>query len=695
MGNHTNRKLAAILFADIVGYTALMQKGEAKAMSILNRFQEVTKSSVEKHKGEIIKTYGDGSLILFDSTVEALQCAYDMQISFLESPKVPLRIGLHVGEVIKKDKDIFGNGVNIASRVESMGIAGSILMTSDAHKKIKNQESFLTKSLGYYEFKNVEESVEVFALANEGLLVPSEKEIGGKVKKSGSKWRSVLALISAIFVVVAGWSVVQTMGSAKSSVVALKENSIAVLPLKNLNAKDDNVGYFADGVTQEIIDQLAQISAIKVSAFSISSYYNDQDLSPENMAKELNVKYLISGTSRLLDNDQRVRISITLLNPYTKESLWSDTFDEDMDDAATIQMTVAKEVASALDISITPKTQTALDKANTSSGEAFRLFLLAKSEVDKLTEESLKKSQELLIKAIELDSNYSQAYTLLAWSYNLSGDPLIVPNTSSTAETVNLIDPLVEKSIDLDPESSDIYLIRGANNLWFKNKIKDAQKDIEKALEINSWPKIPTNFCICVVVSTYIAKGNLEKARQMATLAKQVDPGNVLIYWDRANINMQEGNYADAQKLYEQAIEGIDIPYFNTYLGMSIYHRGNYEKALKYLEKALDQFEGLPNAMNIAYLSNTHFKLGNLGQSDQFLKELKDRGTNGEHNINQFISTVYAGRNDIDQALKYLEIAASKSESGLAVNLGIDPIFNVLSEEPRFIEIRRGMQYYE
>ena len=189
--NKSIRKLAAILFADIVGYTALMQQGEDKAMSILNRFQNVTTAKVKEHQGEIIKTYGDGSLILFDSTVDAVNCANEIQLAFREEIYVPLRIGIHVGEVVRKENDVFGNGVNIASRVESMGVAGSVLMSADVQKRIKNQETLLTQSLGSYQFKNVEEPIEIFALANEGFSVPRKDQMKGKIqtpKPSKTKW---------------------------------------------------------------------------------------------------------------------------------------------------------------------------------------------------------------------------------------------------------------------------------------------------------------------------------------------------------------------------------------------------------------------------------------------------------------------------------------------------------------------------
>ena len=167
-----------------------MQQGEGKAMKILNRFQEVTESFVSSYSGEIIKTYGDGSLILFESTIDALKCAYDMQIAFQEDPIVPLRIGIHIGEIVRKGNDVFGNGVNIASRIESMGQAGSVLMSNEAWLKIRNQEWVNAASLGRYKFKNVEEEIEVFALSNEGITVPHKNQIQGKFQSTGSQGHS-------------------------------------------------------------------------------------------------------------------------------------------------------------------------------------------------------------------------------------------------------------------------------------------------------------------------------------------------------------------------------------------------------------------------------------------------------------------------------------------------------------------------
>ena len=137
MSTSKNRQLAAILFADIVGYTALMEKDESDAIAILNRFQSVIKTNANSYDGEIIKTYGDGTLLLFSSTVDAVECAQDIQIAFQETPQVPLRIGIHLGEFIRRENDVFGNGINIAARIEAIGVAGSVLFSQDVAKRIK------------------------------------------------------------------------------------------------------------------------------------------------------------------------------------------------------------------------------------------------------------------------------------------------------------------------------------------------------------------------------------------------------------------------------------------------------------------------------------------------------------------------------------------------------------------------------
>ena len=176
------RRLAAILFTDIVGYTAIMQQSEVQALTIIRRYTIVLKQAVGEHGGEVLNDYGDGSLCVFSSASEAMHCALEMQMQLQTEPAVPLRIGLHIGEILFENGKILGDGVNIASRIQSIGKGNSILFSEEMHDKIKNIPDFKSVPLGRINFKNVDKPVTVFALANQGLVVPQRNALEGKLK---------------------------------------------------------------------------------------------------------------------------------------------------------------------------------------------------------------------------------------------------------------------------------------------------------------------------------------------------------------------------------------------------------------------------------------------------------------------------------------------------------------------------------
>lgn len=199
---HPTYRLAAILFTDISGYTAVMQREEAAAVRLIRRHQEVLEATVKAHHGEVTQYYGDGSLSLLPSATEAVQCALELQRQFREEPKVPLRIGIHIGEIRSEGEQIFGDGVNIASRIESMGVAGAVLFSREVYEKIRNRPEFTAVSLGLFEFKHVEYPMEVFALANPGLEIPPDsggegaKGMPVERRRTALRWPWVLALIA-------------------------------------------------------------------------------------------------------------------------------------------------------------------------------------------------------------------------------------------------------------------------------------------------------------------------------------------------------------------------------------------------------------------------------------------------------------------------------------------------------------------
>jgi len=691
------RQLAAILFADIEGFTGLMQQNEVLAKSQLDKFRLVLEQQVAAHNGKIVNFYGDGCLVIFDAPLQAVQCAVKIQSDFQELPQVPVRIGLHSGTVAIDGKSVYGDAVNLTSRIESMGMQGVVLLSERIQNDLKNQPSVETVALGKFDFKNVEQAMEVYALKGEKLIIPQRSELKGKFKKKSTSITNRAILAFVLFVAAFGiWSFFQANKSGPSGISSTTQKiTIAVLPLTNLNREEEHFDYISKGLSQEIISELAKIKSIRVSSFTQSSFYNSMKMPSDEIAEELKVNYIISGTSRILNNPERLKLSIELLNPFTNEILWSGIFEEEIGNAYAIQMAIAKEIASNLDITLSPTETADLDKPGTISGEAFKLFLRAKSEITKMTPKALKRCQALLIEAIELDENYAQAYIFLAWSYLMSGDPIGNTQVISGPQTKALVEPLIAKAIALDSLNSETYIIRAGSNLFYGAQIKDALKDIEYAVALKSWSEIPTDHCICVAISVYAATGEISKAESMLSLAKEVDPGNPLIFWDQGNIAMIKGNYEEAQNLYQQTVDKVDVQVFNAFLGWSYYHGKKHKKALEILLRMHNTEDVVPVAFNTAVVSNAYYMLGDIESSDRYLKELLDRDENGEHHVNFYLSMIYSARKDILKALEYIELAFNKEEYNFILMTGIDPVFKILHEEPRYIEIRRQMQAFE
>jgi TolB-like protein len=520
---------------------------------------------------------------------------------------------------------------------------------------------------------------------------PEEKKHPGT-----SNWVIAFLVFLVLSVFIYRWYVGSSSDAERpSSISDLKSASIAVLPLINLNSADQNLAYFSNGVTQEIIDELAKISSFTVTAFSTTLMYQSNPKPHAEIAQELDVDYLISGTSRIFADGDSVRLSIELIDPESQKRMWNSTFNEEMKEAPTIQLAIARQVADRLDVKLTSEENASLNRANTSSGEAFNLFLRAKSELATLSNQGFLNSVQLLEESLSLDPAYAQAHTLLAWTYVISTNPWFGNVFEfSSEELVERVEYHIERSIELDPQSSDIFLVRGNLKVFVQNLLRDGLKDVDYAIEMNSWPITPTNYCICTVVSTYIGLDNIEGAWKYAELARDVDPGNVFIFWDQANILMKEGKYKEAQDLYNIAAEIAPIPMFQMFLGWNYYHVGEYEMARDQLLKSYQSIDLAP-AQNVAYLSNTYLQLENVEESDRYKQELEDRLEAKENFVHLPLAMVAMARGEIDEALDLLEESLNLSEYAWAFVVSQDPIFEPIHDHPRFISMRAKAQYFE
>ena len=467
------------------------------------------------------------------------------------------------------------------------------------------------------------------------------------------------------------------------------DKSIAVLPLNNLN-QNKQLEYFSDGVTQEIIDELAKIKELKLSAFSSTVIYKGTDKNLKDIAAELEVSLILSGSSRIFSDS--VRLSIELINPETNNRIWGKQYDDILSNAIRIQSDIAKQVVAELNIELSPEEKIDLGKINTNNPEAFDLFLQAKAEHTDLSKEGFLRSIKMLERAIDLDPNYAQAYTLLAWVHILNGFAEVMPEADSAVNTIDKARPLIEQSISIDPSISDNYLIMGALDLFYLNNLPGAIENVERALNMNSWPKIPTNYCICTAISVYGALGKLGKATELVKRSKKTDHSNYFVFSDEGLVLLLQGEHEQAIYAFKQAAEFSDIPFFNYNIGWTYYHIEDYENALLFLNKAIAG-ETEPIGVVLAFLSNTHYKLGDIEMSDSYRDIILKRQSVGKANLNIPLAMVSIGRGKTKEGLNFLEKAYKEKEYGFAWFLNIDPIFDELKDNSTFVELNNKVGF--
>ena len=408
------RRLAAIMFTDIVGYTSLTQKDEALAMELLEEQRRLVRPFFPRHNGKEVKTIGDAFLVEFGSALEAVRCAFDIQQSLHEAnsgrpveTKFMLRIGVHLGDVIHSQGDVYGDAVNLASRIEPLALPGGVCVTEQVHDQIRNKSDFQLVSIGRKELKNVGEAVEVFR-----IVFPWERhEAPGTV---------------------------------------LDKKRIAVLPFANLSS-DPEEGYFADGMTEELITSLSSVRQLTVIARTSVMKYKGSPKGASEVGKELNAGSLIEGSVRKAGS--RVRITAQLIDAATEGHLWAQNYDRQLEDIFAIQSEIAEKVAGELKIRLVDSEKRVIEKKATENTEAYTYYLRGRELVREGTQHSLTQAVGLFEKATALDPSFAKAYVGLAECFLL----LLTYGHDSYERVIPKAELALTKAIQLDPELAEAH----------------------------------------------------------------------------------------------------------------------------------------------------------------------------------------------------------------------------------------------
>jgi adenylate cyclase len=562
------RRLAAIMFTDMVGYTALSQRNEPLALELLEEHRRILRSIFPRFNGTEIKTIGDAFLVEFHSALEAAQCALEIQRTLAKrnpdvsaDRRIELRIGIHVGDVVHREGDVYGDGVNVASRIQPVAGIGGICISVDVERQIHHALDARFEKLAPVELKNVEVPMDLFR-----IVLPWERqtsEIRSEIRRgedqksevrrtdvtsARSTWAWAAVAAALLLVMIAGWFLFGRYKiSTRQSAVPIK--SIAVLPFENLSEEKQNE-HFADGVQDQILTDLSQIADLKViSRTSVMQYKSGVARNLREIGQQLGVAHVLEGSVQRAAN--KVRVSAQLIDARTDAHLWAQTYDRDLADVFAIQSEIAKTIADQLQAKLSPNEKKAIEQPPTTDLAAFDLYSRAKSllltaSFSATSEADVRKAIELMDEAVKRDPSFFDAYCELAyaheWLYSVRGD--------HTPARLALAEAAVQAATRLRPDAGETHLARAQFLYYGRRDYAGALAELESVRR--ALPNDPRIFAL----TGYILRrrGQQEEGLRNLQRAVELDPRNLYTLQQIALSYVSFGRYGDAIAAVDRAL---------------------------------------------------------------------------------------------------------------------------------------------
>ncbi len=564
------RRLAAIMFTDIVGYTRLSQADESLALELLEEHRAFLRPSFVAHGGSEVKTIGDAFLVEFKSALDAVLCAVEIQKKMREraegaapSRKLELRIGVHVGDVVHGRDDIFGDAVNVASRIVRLAEPGVTCISQQVFDQVRNKTALDFERIGDVELKNVNLPVGVYRI---NLEARGQQ----KGERPGPRRR------------------------------------LAVLPFANISP-DPNDEYFADGLMEELISKLSDVRDLKVISRTSAMSYKRKEKKVSEIARELDVGSVIEGSVRKAGS--RIRISVQLVDARTEEHLWSANYDSELNDIFAIQSDVASKVASSLSSGFFSETK----REDTSDVEAYTLYLRAIQLLNEANEASLREAVVLLNRAISKDPAFARAHAGLADAWGALGSmgyedfatatsraeasalkaldlgPGLAESHSSMASANFLLDRFdsalteAEEAIRINPNLSDVYISLGILYTILRTP-EEALSQFKRAYELDPLSVVTADL---LAAAAYLA-GEGDLALDVLARTKEFNPNHWRVYVSMAEYYMDSRDFGEAQRMLDTARKMSPAePSIRTVQGVLFARAGRRKEAVDTLNEIL------------------------------------------------------------------------------------------------------------
>jgi TolB-like protein/class 3 adenylate cyclase len=675
------RRLAAILSADVVGYSRLMARDEVSTVRMITAYRDQMEVLIRQHRGRIVDSPGDNVLAEFPSATDALESAGEIQ-RVLQARNAPLpperrmefRVGVHLGEVMVEGERIYGDGVNLAARLEGLAEPGGICISSTVHDQVESKVRLRYEDLGEREVKNIERPVHVYRARWE--TVESAPTADGPSAKSSP--RAVLLVAATVILLLAlgvgAWLLYSRYAPAPESG---QIRSIAVLPLENLSG-DPEQEYFADGMTEALIGGLAKIGSLRViSRTSVMQYKGTRRPLPE-IARELNVDSVVEGT--VSREGDRVRVTAQLIDARSDAHLWSERFDRDIRGVLALQSEVAQAIARGIHVTLSPEEMARLSQHRQVDPAAHEAYLKGRYFFSKYTIEDVRTAIGYFEQAIEGGPAYAPAHAWLSRSYQaLSMSLMDIPQREGFPKAR----AAAVRALELDDTLASAHFALGRVHLYFDWDWDGAEKELRRAIELD-----PSLSAARSAYADYLeAMGRHREALEEARRGVEVAPLDLLARTHLAGILFFAHEFDRGIEEVRKILEvDPDFQYAHLWLAWLNEYRRNYEEALDararwmILSSYYDEEDAI--ALRAAYEAS-----GPEGYWQGILRAQERRARSRRvHPVNIVWTLVALG--DQERAFEMLERGFEERDTNL-IWLGVDPAFDPIRSDPRFDDLLR------
>jgi adenylate cyclase len=590
-GSASSRRLAAVLHADVVGFSRLMAKDEGGTHARLMAHRDVLYAALRLHNGRVVGTAGDAVLAIFDSVVDALTSALIIQEKLSEAnadlpqdERLEFRIGLNIGDIILDGDDIFGNGVNVAARTEALADPGGIAVSAAFKEQVGNRVQVTFQDRGLHAVKNIDVPLHVFAVFTEGHAPdrPTPVKPRRRITMPALIALAVCTIaVAAFFVNIDGSGDPAAQKDSDADVAtALQKPAIVVLPFSSRDAAEDS--YFGDGVTEDVIGSLGRFSDLLVLSWSAVSPYKDQPVEVTQLASDLGADYVVTGSIQRAD--AKIRITVQLSDASTGVLIWSERYNEQLTDLFEVQDRLVRQVVAALSVRVTLHEETRVASTPTESLGAYDLVLKGRDLLRQVARESNQAARDMFEKALAEDPEYADALVALA---NTHINDLAFGWTFRPEYSLATAVELANQAIKLDLFNSGAFALLASTQKYAGN-LSEAERSIDRSLELNPNDAMShAERCSILIFS-----GRPAEALKASDLALRIDPyprGDPLNCPIGANLMLEQ---------YEAALDVFDkFPDRTSEEPASLIFRagahamlGQTEQAEKFKAKALARY---------------------------------------------------------------------------------------------------------